>query len=201
MATEYDPVFPRGGDPGAASDLDAVRETFERAAGPYLASPLPWLVWGVALPAAALSTRRVLAGSGAHGVLLLWSITILVAGAIEAAAFARRRRQQPHGSTLARWALRAQGNLSLVAVTLSAALLLTGQGRLLPAVWLLLLGHSLYGMGGLASPPLKWCGLIYQLGGLVSLAMLPSADLVFALATFAGNMSAAVGIWRGSATA
>ena len=37
------------------------------------------------LPAAALVTRRVLAAGGARGVLLLWSLTILAAGAIEAA--------------------------------------------------------------------------------------------------------------------
>ena len=197
MTSEYDPVFGRGGQPAGASDLDAVRQTFARAAGPYLASPLPWLVWGIALPAAALATRRVLAAGGARGVLLLWSLTILAAGALEAATYARRRRREARRSSLARWALRSQGNLSLVAAALSLALLAIGEGRLLATVWLLLLGHSLYSLGGLASPPLKRCGLIYQLGGLASLAALANADLVFALATGLGNLSVAVGIWRG----
>ncbi len=196
MTSEYDPVFGGRAGPPGAGDLESVRETFARAAGPYLASPLPWLVWGIALPGAALATRRVLAASGARGVLLLWSITILAAGAVEAAVYARRRRRQPEPSTLARWALRTQGNLSLAAVILSVALLAAGEGRLLPAVWLLLLGHSLYGLGGLASPPLKRCGLIYQLGGLLALPLIASSDLVFALTTFVGNLSVAMSIWR-----
>ena len=113
MTSEYDPAFGRRAGPGMG-DLESVQETFERAAGPYLASPLPWLVWGIALPGAALLTRRVLAAGGARGVLLLWSFTILAAGAIEAAVYARRRQRQPERSTLARWALRTQGNLSLI---------------------------------------------------------------------------------------
>jgi hypothetical protein len=196
MTSEYDPVFGRGGESAPAGDLEAVRESFERAAGPYLASPLPWLIWGIALPGAALATRRVIEAAGARGVLLLWSLTILAAGAVEVAVYARRRRQAPERSTLARWALRSQGNLSFAAMALSLALLVTSQGRLLPAVWLLLLGHSLYSLGGLASPPLRRCGLIYQLGGLVSLFVLSSPELVFALATGLGNLSVAVSLWR-----
>ena len=57
MRSEYDPVF-SGRDGTATADLDSVQETFARAAGPYLTSPLPWLVWGIALPGAALATRR-----------------------------------------------------------------------------------------------------------------------------------------------
>ena len=195
MTSEYDPAFGRRAGPGT-SDLESVQETFERAAGPYLASPLPWLVWGIALPGAALATRSVLAAGGARGVLLLWSLTILAAGAIEAAVYARRRQRQPERSTLARWALRTQGNLSLIGVILSVALLAAGEGRLLPTVWLLLLGHSLYGLGGLASRPLKRCGLLYQLGGLASLVAIAITDLVFALTTFVGNLSVAISIWR-----
>lgn len=198
MTSEYDPVFGRQGGTAAASDLDSVQETFERAAGPYLSSPLPWLVWGIALPGAALATRQLFAAGGARGVLLLWSFTILAAGAVEAAVYARRRLHQQQRSTLARWALRTQGNLSLTAVILSLALLATGEGRLLPTVWLLLLGHSLYGLGGLASQPLKRCGLIYQLGGLVALFAIANSDLVFALTTFIGNLSVAFQLWRDS---
>ena len=195
MSSEYDPVFRRG-QSTAVGDLDSVQETFARAAGPYLTSPLPWLVWGIALPAAALATRRVLEAGGARGVLLFWSLIILAAGAVEAAVHARRRRQRPRDSSLARWALRSQANLSVVAVILSLALVAVGQARLLATVWLLLLGHSLYSLGGLASPPLRRCGLIYQLGGLVSVWTLSSADLVFALATGLGNLSVAFSLWR-----
>ncbi|MFQ5349399.1 MAG: hypothetical protein ACE5EG_03025 [Thermoanaerobaculia bacterium] len=196
MSSEYDPVFGRHAETPGTGDLESVQTAFERAAGPYLASPVPWLVWGLALPGAALATRRVLATGGARAVLLVWSLTILTAGAVEAAVYARRRSQRPQRSTLARWALRSQGNLSLAAVILSLALLAAGEGRLLPTVWLLLLGHSLYGLGGLASPPLKRCGLIYQLGGLASLPLIASSDLVFALTTFVGNLSVAFSIWR-----
>ena len=195
MTSEYDPVFDRHAGEAGGGDLASVREAFERAAGPYLASPLPWLVWGIALPAAALATRRVLSAHGARGVLLLWSLTILAAGAIEVAVYARRRRRQPARSTLARWALRTQGNMSAAAVVLSVALVAAGEGRLLPTVWLLLLGHSLYSVGGLASRPLKRCGLIYQLGGLAALPLIASSDVVFAATTFVGNLSVAVGIW------
>jgi hypothetical protein len=196
MSSEYDPAFSRHSAAAGEDDMDSIRAAFERAAGPYVASPLPWIVWGIALPAAALMTRRVLATGGARGVLLLWSLTILSAGAIEAAVYARRRDRRGGRSALARWALRSQGNLSLAGVVLSLALLLAGEGRLLPTVWLLLLGHSLYSLGGLASRPLKRCGLIYQLGGLAALLALSSSDLVFALATGLGNLSVALGIWR-----
>ncbi len=195
MTSEYDPAFGRGAESQTAGDLESVQAIFERAAAPYLYSPLPWIVWGLALPGAALATRRVLAAAGARGVLLLWSLTILAAGAIEAAAYARRRRQV-EVSTLARWALRAQANLSLIAVLVSAALLLAGQGRLLPALWLLLLGHSLYGLGGLASWPLRTCGLIYQLGGLAALLFVEQGAIVFAVATAAGNLQVALALWR-----
>lgn len=198
MASEYDPVFGRQAGAAETGDLESVQETFERAAGPYLSSPLPWLVWGIALPGAAMATRRVFAASGARGVLLLWSLTILAAGTVEAAVYARRRRRQQTRSTLARWALRSQGNLSLVAVILSVALLAAGEGRLLPSVWLMLLGHSLYGLGGLASRPLKRCGLIYQAGGLAALFAIANSDLVFALTTFVGNLSVAFQLWRRS---
>ena len=168
MSSEYDPVFGRRGGSEPTGDLEAVQETFERAAGPYLASPLPWLAWGIALPGAALATRRILEAAGARGVLLLWSLTILAAGAVEAVIYARRRRQRER-SSLATWALRSQANLSLTAVILSVAFLVVGEARFLPALWLLLLGHSLYGLGGLAFRPLKSCGLIYQLGGLAEM--------------------------------
>jgi len=198
MASEYDPVFGRQAGTAETGDLESVQEVFERAAGPYLASPLPWLVWGIALPAVAMATRRVFAANGARGVLLLWSLTILAAGAVEAGVYARRRQRQQNRSTLARWALRSQANLSLIAVLLSVALLAAGEGRLLPSLWLLLLGHSLYGIGGLASRPLKRCGLIYQLGGLVALFFVANSDLVFAAATFVGNLSVAFQLWRNS---
>jgi hypothetical protein len=195
MSSEYDPVFGRRSRTATANDLEAVQASFERAAGPYLASPVPWLVWSLALPAAALTTRRVLESAGARGVLLLWSLTILAAGAVEVGIYARRRRRAER-STLASWALRSQGNLSLTAVVLSVALLIVGQVRLLPALWLLLLGHSLYGLGGLAFRPLRSCGLIYQLGGLAALLMVARADLVFALATGLGNLWVAVSVYR-----
>lgn len=187
MGSEYDPLFARRDGAADDADLAAVRGAFEQAAAPYLASPVPWIVWGLALPSAALATRRVLDAGGPRGVLLLWSLVILAAGAVEVAIYARRRRRLPR-SALAGWALRSQGNLSIVAVALSVALLAVGQARLLPGLWLLLLGHSLYGLGGLSFAALRSCGLIYQLGGLAALLLPGRADLVFAAASALGNL-------------
>ncbi len=98
------------------------------------------------------------------------------------------RRGKRRTSPLARWVLRAQANLSLALAALSVALVWTGQARLLAALWLLLLGHSLYALGGLASRALRRCGLLYQLGGLVALFATASSDVVFALTTGVGNL-------------
>ena len=104
------------------------------------------------LPAAALATPTAFALGEAPAVLLLWSAAILLGGAVEMSAYVRRSRG---GATpLAAWALRAQGNLSLVVTALSALLVWQGLAWALPGLWLLLLGHSLYLMGGLAFPAL-----------------------------------------------
>src|SRR4029079_1205134 len=96
----------------------------------------------------------------------------------------RRHRRTP----LAGWALSIQGNLSLVAVALSGAALLVGQGRLLPGIWLLILGHSFFLLGRLSFPPFRGYGVIYQVAG--ALALWPALDglLVFAVATAIGNL-------------
>ena len=93
-----------------------------------------------------------------------------------------------------------QGNLSLVAVALSAACLAFGQPRLLPGLWLLLLGHSLFAFGGLAFAPQRAAGVIYQLGGIAALvgALVPGLPELapFAAATFLGNAWIALGVHR-----
>jgi hypothetical protein len=164
---EYDPLLARSsGD--QADDLERARDLFATASRPFLASPLPWLGWSVLLPAAALATRRVLAIAGPAGALALWSVTILLGGAIELFGIRRGRRRHA-GTPLAGWVLSLQGNLSLVAILLSAALLWADLGRLLPGLWLLLLGHSFFLLGGLAFPPFRLYGLLYQAGGAVAL--------------------------------
>lgn len=187
--SEYDPVF---GDPGPASDapahdLELVRAAFARASRPYLSSPVPWLVWAVALPAAALATPRAAAAGGAAAVLLLWSGAILAGGAIEGIYLLRARRRLA-ASRLGSWAMTLQGNLSLVAALLSAALVWSERADLLPGLWLLLLGHSLFTLGGLAFRPQRTAGIVYQLGGVI--ALLPGAPAldVFAGATALGNL-------------
>jgi hypothetical protein len=169
--SEYDPFF-GSTEPPQDEDLDLVREAFERASRPYVYSPWPWVAWALVLAAAAWITPLVLRRFAAPGVLMLWSVAILVGGAVELVAIRRRRRAEP-GSTLARWVFRAQGNLSLVGVALSAALLLRSLSlaSLLPGLWLLLLGHSFFAQGGLAFPPLRRAGLLYQAGGVVSLIL------------------------------
>ncbi len=196
--SEYDPLFERPAveqqDPD--SDLETVRERFRAAARPYLTSPWPWLAWAVALPAAALLTPPVFAFGGPAAVLFTWSAAILLAGAVEVAGHLRARRLGHGGTALAGWALSVQGNLSLVALVLSALLLWQGLAWALPALWLLLLGHSLWLLGGLGFPPFRACGLLYQAAGLV--ALWPGAPVleILAAATAAGNFWIAQAVWR-----
>jgi hypothetical protein len=194
VASEYDPLF-SGGAGEAGDDLEAVRERFARASRPYLRSPWTWLGWAVLLPAAALATRATAARFGPAGVLLLWSGTILAGGAVEAAAFTRAGRREPRGP-LAAWVLRMQGNTSLLAVALSALLLWLDAAWALPGVWLLLLGHSFYLLGGLALPAFRGCGLLYQAAGLVALWPGGWGLEAFAGAMLVGNLGLAWAVWR-----
>ena len=104
---------------------------------------------------------------------------------------------EPSGrSPLATWALRIQGNLSLVGLALSLLLLWQGAAWALPGLWLLLLGHSFYVLGGVAFRPFRAYGLLYQLGGVAALwpggAPLP----LFALTTAAANLWMSWAVWR-----
>jgi hypothetical protein len=222
MSSEYEPLF---ADKSARSgDLAAVQELFREASGPYLRSFWSWLAWAFVLPGAALATPWALARFGPAGVLLAWSIAILLGGAIEMAAIrsaaagrgarddAQAGRSQaladgpPDGagkaaagrSPLAAWALRTQGNLSLVALALSALLLWEDLAWAVPGLWLLLLGHSFYVLGGIAFRPFRAYGLLYQIGGVAALwpgrAPLP----LFALTAAAGNLWMAWAVWRES---
>jgi hypothetical protein len=199
MPSEYDPLFERAspaaeGDPD--DDLDVVRARFAAASRPYLSSPWPWLAWAAALPAAALATPAVYARGGPAAVLFTWSAAILLAGGVEVAGHLRSRREGRGGTALAGWALSVQGNLSLVALVLSALLLWQGLAWALPGLWLLLLGHSLWLLGGLGLPPFRACGLLYQGAGVV--ALWPGAPVleVLAAATAAGNLWIAWALWR-----
>ncbi len=191
---EYDPLLPAAAT--GSDDLERARDLFAAASRPFLVSPWPWLAWAVLLPLASLATRPVLAGLGPGGVLGLWSATILLGGAVELGGIRRGRRQ--HGRTpLAGWALTIQGNLSLVALVLSLALLAADRGTLLPGLWLLLLGHSFFLMGSLAFPPFRAYGVLYQLGG--ALALWPvgiDPFVVFAAVTAGGNLWMAGSVWR-----
>jgi hypothetical protein len=192
---EYDPLI-AAAPSDAGDDLERARDLFAAASRPFLVSAWTWLGWALLLPLSALATRPVLAAFGAAGVLALWSLAILVGGAVELLGM-RRGSRRHRRTALAGWALSVQGNLSLVAVALSLALLVGGLGRLLPGVWLLLLGHSFFLLGSLAFPPFRGYGLVYQLGG--ALALLPvGVDplIVFALATFTGNLWMAWAVWR-----
>lgn len=193
MPSEYEPLFTptRTGE----DDLEPVRERFRTAAQPFLRSPWTWLVWALVLPAAALATPWVLRHAGFAGGLFLWSAAILLGGGTEMAGILRARSSSG-SSLLAGWVLGIQGNLSLAAVALSVFLLWQDLAAALPGVWLLLLGHSFYMLGGLAFPPLRTCGLIYQLGGAAALwPDLPPLP-VFAATMFVGNLWMAVGVWR-----
>lgn len=193
MTSLYDPLIPDRPVAGE-DDLDLARELFEAAASPFLRSPWSWAAWGVILPAAALATPTIAGLFGGLGVLVLWSLSILVGGGLEIAFI--RRRSAGGSTSLAGWALRVQGNLSLIAVALSGWLLWMDRPLALPGVWLLLLGHSLYSLGGLAFPPLRRSGLVYQIGGCLALWPHGHALEVFALATLIANQWMAFAIWR-----
>ncbi len=128
-------------------------------------------------------------------MLFAWSAVILLGGAVEVAMIRRSGRKEM-GSTLAAWVLRLQGNLSFVALALSALLVWQDLAWVLPGLWLLLLGHSFYMLGGLAFPPFRACGLIYQLGGVIALWPGGNPLLAFAAATAVGNLWMGIGVWR-----
>lgn len=196
--SEYDPLIPRA-EPSSSDDLERVQRQFAVARRPYLSSPIPWLVWAMLLPGAALATPRTVAEFGVIGVLVLWSVTVLVGGLVEGSAIFRRR---PSGATpLASWVLRLQGNQSLIAVALSVFLVWQGVGGALPAVWLLLVGHSFFLLGGLAFRPMRQVGVIYEVGGFLALWPGPTALWVFAIATAVGNLRMAVALMRESRSA
>jgi hypothetical protein len=182
--SEYDPLLAEED----SEDLAQVEELFAAASAAYLASPWTWLAWSLLLPAAALATRPAMAMGGARLVGLAWSLAILAGGAIELIGL---RRSRPHRTStpLAGWVLRAQGNLSLVGVVLSLALVAADRPLALPGLWLLLLGHSFYTHGGLAFPPFRVAGLLYQAGGVAALWPWGVDPLpVFAAATAGGNL-------------
>lgn len=196
MSSEYEPLFgtSRAGDDEA---LEEVRERFREAARPYLSSPWSWCVWAVLLPAAALATPALTESFGPAGAVFTWSAAILVGGAVEALSI---RRAGGGGSGLASWAMRTQGNLSLVALALSGALLLAGEARFLPGLWLLLLGHSFVSLGGLSHRIFKRYGFAYQLGGLVAVGLPEHALPVFAVTTALANLGLGVALLRGAAS-
>jgi hypothetical protein len=197
MPSEYEPLFARHRTE-VVDDLEPVRERFRAASRPFLRSPWSWFAWAALLPAAALITPGAWRSAGFSGVLFTWSAVILLGGAVEIVAI--RRAGSGSGSTpLASWVLRVQGNLSLVAVALSALLIWQDVAWALPALWLLLLGHSFYMLGGLAFAPFRTCGILYQLGGLA--ALWPGYALpAFAVATALGNLWMGVAVWRNGRT-
>lgn len=201
--SEYDPLFTAPDpedrdDPRAAGDLDTVREQFAAASRPYLRSPLSWLAWALVWPPAALAHGPVAWRFGLQGVVLLWCGAILAGGAVEMGTIfrARGRGRRTRSTPLAGWVFRLQGNLSVVAMVLSAALLWEGLAWLLPGLWMLVVGHSFVMLGGLAFRPFRWYGAAYQVGG--ALALWPGGRPLLVLALVAGlaNLWLAWKVWR-----
>ncbi len=199
MSSEYEPLF--SGDPSRAhaggdeTDLERVRQRFQSAIAPFLRSPVSWLAWSVVLPAAAKLHPWAWTRFGLQGVMLLWSGAILAGGLVEGATLWRvRRRVTP--SPLVGWVLHAQGNASLVGLALSVFLVWLGFAAALPGLWLLLVGHSFYVLGGLAFAPFRLYGLVFQLGGAAALWPGTNALNVFAGVTGAANLWLAWKVWR-----
>jgi hypothetical protein len=202
VASEYDPLFSRPDDAadddapadGAAAGMGAVRRSFELAARPFVSSPWVWLAWAVLLPGAALATPGIYRRFGPSGPLFLWSIAILLGGLVELAGL-KRRGALGARTPLAAWALRVQGNLSLVGLALSVVLVWVGESELLPGLWLLLLGHSFFTLGGLAFRPMRTAGVLFQVGGAIALWPGSSPLGAFAAASAAGCLWMAWGIF------
>lgn len=191
--SEYDPLIPRGED-SPSVDLETVRKHFDAARRPYLRSPIPWLVWAIVLPGAALATAPATAEFGAPGVLFLWSVAILIGGIVESVLILRRRHS---GTTpLAAWVLRLQGNQSLIGLVLSVFLIWQDLAGALPGVWLLLVGHSFFLVGALAFQPMRQVGLLYEIGGVAALWPGPTSLWIFAAVTAVGNLRMAWGLMR-----
>jgi hypothetical protein len=194
MPSEYEPLFQSSRTP--EDDLEPVREIFRAASRPFLRSPWSWFSWAVLLPAGALATPGVHRAFGPVGVLFAWAGVILLGGVVELAAIRRSGVGIGGGTPLAAWVLRLQGNLSLIAVALSALLVWQGVAWAIPGVWLLLLGHSFYMLGGFAFEPFRTCGILYQIGGLAALWPGGAPLLAFALAAAAGNLWVGIAVWR-----
>jgi hypothetical protein len=193
VPSEYDVLFTPSRT--AEDDLEPVRDRFRAASRPFLRSPWSWLAWALILPLAALATPVALRAGGFAFCLFLWSGAILLGGAVEGVALFRSGGAT-RSTPLAAWVLRLQGNLSLVAVALSIFLLWQDLAWALPGLWLLLLGHSFYMLGGLAFEPFRVCGIVFQLGGVAALWPDGRPLLAFAVAAFVGNLWMAVGVWR-----
>jgi hypothetical protein len=129
-------------------------------------------------------------------VLALWSTTILVGGAVELAALRRGGARLGSSTPLASWVLRLQGNLSLIAVALSLLLLWIDAAWAIPGVWMLVVGHSFYMLGGFAFGPFRTAGLILQAGGLAALWPGGWALPVFAAASALANLWIGFGLLR-----
>jgi hypothetical protein len=198
MPSEYEPLFTASR--AAEDDLEPVREHFRAASRPFLRTPWSWFSWAVLLPAAALASSGALRAFGFAGVLFVWSAVILLGGGVEIFAIRRSGGGMGGGigssTPLAGWVLRTQGNLSLVAVVLSGLLVWQDVAWALPGVWLLLLGHSFYMLGGLSFEPFRAYGVLYQLGGLAALWPGGAPLAVFAAATAAGNLWMGYSVWR-----
>lgn len=195
MPSEYDPLFPARRNLEARDDLEPVRELFQAAGRPFLRSPVSWFAWAVILPLAALCTPVAFRMGGPTWVLFTWSGAILLGGAVEIVGI-RRSGPGVTGTPLASWALRVQGNLSLVALALSILCLWLDLPWVLPGIWLLLLGHSFYALGGLSFDAFRVCGILYQIGGLAALWPDGHPLLAFAVATALGNLWMGAAIWR-----
>ena len=193
--SEYDAIFEPDGSPETEADESAVARAFVTASKPYLSTPWSWFAWALVLPAAALATPTAATLGRELGVAILWTIAIVVGGAIEG-FFLLRNRSRARRSRWSSWAMALQGNLSLVAVALSAALLWLGAADLLPGLWLLLLGHSFFALGGLAFRPMRAAGIFYQLGGVAALIPGGRPLFAFAIATALGNLWIGLGVWR-----
>ncbi len=184
---EYEPIFftrKSKDSKEIRDDLSIVQHLFKNAAQPFLSTPWGWLGWSIILPSSLLLTPVVNLKSGLRGIILLWSFSVLLGGIIEITAI--RNSRYKNISNLSGWAYSIQGNLSLVGLALTS-LLIFSSPRIIPSLWLLIIGHSFYSLGSLADNILKYVGIYYQVMGIFTIFTHPL--YISAFAFFSANIT------------
>lgn len=161
----------------AVDDLRFIRAAMERA-GAFTAVP-GW--GGVAMGVTALGAAFLAAAQPTPGRwLAVWLSAALVAATIGLLTMVRkaRRLEVPLVTGAGRKFVLGLLPPILVGAILTAALLNTGAGSLVPAVWLLLYGTGIVAAGAFSVPIVPLQGLAFLILGVAALVIPAAGDLL-----------------------